>query len=335
MRHAHAHNDTPVKSTAQGYLDGLRPYRSRAPWFGGDLQTVRNSFFPVRPEQADESLYLEMSDASGDRLLVRHFRGAPEKPLIVLMHGLAGDEGSSYMILALRHLRRIGFPVLLVNLRGALPSRPTCKLQYHAGRSEDLRDLLIALPDGMIEAGAVMVGFSLAGNMVLKFAAEFAASLPVAGVVAVSAPVDLALTSANMLRARNYLYNQRLLADYKKQCTAAGAHVSEEENAAIRRSRNFVDFDNFFVAPRNGFRDAEDYWQKSQAKQFLGAIPVPSLIIHAIDDPMVPFAVYDGVDWRSNTKLVPCFTKGGGHVGFHAPDGPWYAPAIGRFSDQL
>ncbi len=318
---------------------GLEPFRALAPWWNGDLQTLRASFRPAPPALPGVRLELAMSDESGDRLSALLHRPTearrPDAPLVVLMHGLAGDENSSYMTNTARFLTAHGHPVLRLNLRGAGPSRPLCKLQYHAGRSEDLRDAVRALMPDWQARGLVLVGFSLAGNMTLKFAAEFADDLPVRAVASISAPIDLALTARNMVRFRNYPYNRSLLSNYKAQALGDGAVISAAERQAILKSRNFTDIDNWFVAPRNGFADAEDYWRKCMARQFLGSIALPALIIHAADDPLVPVAPYLDYPWQAHPNLYALVLGRGGHVGFHGAGGTWYAHALNAFLERL
>jgi len=264
-------------------------------------------------------LQLKMDDGSGDRLWALHNAGADgAKPLVILIHGLAGCEDSSYIIHATEYFLRHGFATLRLNLRGAGPSRPSCTLQSHAGRSQDLADAILALPPATTARGVVAVGFSLAGNMSLKCAAEHGASLPLRAVATVSAPIDLAVTSANMLRPRNAVYNRKLLRDFRRECLAPGAIVSARERAAILASRNFMELDDNFVAPRNGYRDAHDYWENCQALGYLGQIKLPTLLLHAHDDPIVPIGPYLEHDWSENSWLFPVLTRHGGHVGFHA-----------------
>ncbi|MDP6567783.1 MAG: alpha/beta fold hydrolase [Alphaproteobacteria bacterium] len=313
------------------------PFRPRPPWWGGDLQTLRNSLAPAPPPLPGETLLLAMADGSGDRLCALHHPGRqPDGPLIVLIHGLSGSQDSTYMQLSARYFHHHGFPVLRLNTRGAGPSRPTCRLQSHAGRSQDLADALATLPAELTAHGVVVVGFSLGGNLALKFAAEHGARPPLRAVVTVSAPLDLAATSRNMLRPRNYLYNQKLLRDYKRESLGHGAEVNAEERRAVLAARNFVDIDNDFVAPRNGFRDAHDYWLQCQAKGFLAEIAVPALLVQARDDPMVPIAPYLSYPWADNPLLRPVLPERGGHVGFHGREGrPWYLDLTRRFLGAL
>ena len=125
----------------------LSEFNPRLPWWGGDLQTIRNYAWSVDhalPSRAARRLMLRLKDGSGDRLVASlHL---PEetcaRPLVVLIHGLSGSETSCYVILAAAYFLARGYPVLRVNQRGAGPSRRFCREQYHAGRTEDLAGLL-------------------------------------------------------------------------------------------------------------------------------------------------------------------------------------------------
>jgi uncharacterized protein len=311
-------------------------FRQRPPWWGGDLQSLRNSLIRAPRALPGERLLLAMADGSGDRLWALYNAGEDAaKPLVILIHGLAGCEDSSYIIAGARYFLAQGYSVLRLNLRGAGPSRPTCTLQSHAGRSQDLHDAILALPTAALAQGVAIIGFSLSGNMSLKFAAEYGSDLPIRAVASISAPIDLAVTSANMLRPRNALYNNKLLRDFCRECLAPGAVLGGAERAAIMASRNFVDLDNDFVAPRNGYRDACDYWANCQALGFLARISVPTLLLHAQDDPIVPVAPYLDYPWERNSWLFPEISRRGGHVGFHATGNrPWHLDRVLKFLTQ-
>ncbi|MEM1400104.1 MAG: alpha/beta fold hydrolase, partial [Pseudomonadota bacterium] len=132
------------KSPVPGFVDRLPPLSEKWPWKGGDLQTVRNRLRGHRATllPAPETLEFEMPDGTGDRLIGALSRPTQEtggKPLAVLLHGLTGCEDSHYVVEAALRLLDQGHPVMRLNLRGAGPARKTCRFQYHAGRSEDLR----------------------------------------------------------------------------------------------------------------------------------------------------------------------------------------------------
>lgn len=313
------------------------PFRARAPWWGADLQTVRNSILPGPPAPAGERLWFDTDDGSGDRLTALWHRPEParaaaEAATVVLIHGLSGSEDSPYMQLSAHYFVDRGHQVLRLNMRGAGPSRLHCRWQYHAGRSEDLRAFVNGLPDELTANGVAIVGFSLGGNVALKYAAEFGPEQPIARVVSISAPIDLAATSRNMLRWRNKLYNRHLLRDFQKEVLSEGSQFTEDERRAVQKSRNFVELDDWFVAPRNGFADAWDYYDKAMSLPYLSAIRLPTLLIQAQNDPIVPAASYLQYRWQNNPMLTPLLPRSGGHVGFHGREGvPWYLPAAARF----
>ena len=300
-------------------------FRQRAPWWGGDLQSLRNSLSVAPLPLKGERLHLDMQDGSGDKLWALYNSGSDRsKPLVILIHGLAGCETSSYITQGTSYFLSHGFSTLRLNLRGAGPSRPTCTLQSHAGRSLDLHDVILALPRTAIAQGVAILGFSLGGNMSLKFAAEYGKKLPICGVATVSAPIDLAATSANMLRFRNIFYNKGLLRVFRRECLGSGAIISTQERSAIVAARNFVELDNDFIAPRNGYRDAYDYWKNCQALGYLSEIRIPTFLLHAQDDPIVPIVPYLHFNWSINKKLILELTQRGGHVGFHGARNCFY-----------
>ncbi|MFQ5972576.1 MAG: YheT family hydrolase, partial [Alphaproteobacteria bacterium] len=239
------------------------------------------------------------------------------RPLAVLIHGLTGCEASIYVVRAALVLLRAGYPVLRLNLRGAGPSRHTSSGFYHAGLTGDLRAFFAELSAPLRENGVVALGYSLGGNLLLKYLGEEGPAAPLIAGIAVSAPADLAATAARFHQLRNALYHRWLLARLKAEALATGGAISESERAVICDVRSCVEFDDRFVAPRHGFAGVDDYYRRSSALRYLAAVRVPTLVIHALNDPWIPAAWLDGVDWRGNGNLVPLIASGGGHVGFH------------------
>ena len=318
------------------------PFRARAPWWGADLQTVRNAVRWPGPSLAafrTERLRLAMADGMGDVLAASLSQpaAAAARPLIVLIHGLTGCERSVYMRASARFWLRRGHSVVRLNLRGAGPSRPTCRDQYHAGRSEDLRLALAQLDPSLIAHGLVLIGYSLGANMLLKYLGEEGGRAPCLAAVSVSAPINLAATSEAFHRPRNRVYLQYLLSRMKAESLAQGAMLNIEERARIKAARSVREFDERFVAPRNGFAGADDYYARCMALPFLDAIRVPTLLVHAFDDPWIPAEAYGAYPWRKNPCLTPLLSGHGGHVGFHAADSrvPWHDRAAGAFLERV
>ena len=134
------------------------------------------------------------------------------RPLIVLIHGLTGCQDSDYILNSARFWLDREHPVLRLNLRGAGPSRSHCTEQYHAGRSDDLRFVLAALDDAILAHGAIAIGYSLGGNLLLKYLGEEGALAPFLAAASVSAPIDLAAAAQRFNRPRNWHYQRWLLA---------------------------------------------------------------------------------------------------------------------------
>jgi predicted alpha/beta-fold hydrolase len=301
-------------------------FQERGPWFGGDLQTLRN-FFARRGgrgprDLAGERLLLPLADSGG--LAARLTPGEDGLPLAVLIHGLTGCETATNMVVAARHLNDLGFPVLRVNLRGSDPSAATTTGHYHAGRTEDLRDVLASLDPALVKNEIVFMGFSLGGNMLLKFLAEFGADFPVRAAVAVSTPIDLAESATRLMRRRNAVYHNWLLKRMKAQWMESG--LTDDPATALLEARSLLEFDDRIVARVNGFEGAADYYRQNSAQEFLGDITVPTLLIHASNDPWIGREPYDRFDWSGNANLGLLMAPGGGHAGFHSSQGIAFAP---------
>lgn len=316
----------------------LEPFRPRFPWLTADLQTIANRILPPSTHVGAVSsvrIRLPMEDGSGDTLLATLDQPlvARDRPLVILIHGLTGSENSAYVRTSARHLLSLGHRVLRLNLRAAGPSRTTCGDIYYAGRSQDFRAVLRLLGPELTENGIFAVGYSLGGNMLLKFLGEEGASAPLIGAAAVCTPIDLSVTCQHMLRPRNRFYHRYILGQMKAEATAEGARLTSAERFAILGSQSVWDYDEVFIAPRHGFAGAEDYYEQNRASRFLPGIRKPTLVIAAADDPWVPIAIYRAVDWHACPDLTPLLADGGGHVGFHGRGHavPWHDRAIERF----
>ncbi len=313
-------------------------------WRHGHLQSIRSRILPrtwrLDDVGTEEQRLITMHDGSGDRLsAVLHSPSSPVagRPLVVLVHGLGGSAESAYIRASARGLLRTGFPVLRVDLRGAGRSGEHSSGLYHAGRTGDLRDLLrqvrATAPDGI----AVM-GFSLGGNATLKLLGEPLGDLPVVAGIAVSAPLDLAVGTEHLHHMLFGMYERFVMNGLREDAARPGpaAGLTPQEAEAIRRARTVVDFDEAITAPRNGWRDAAEYYAVNSSAQYLPRISVPTLVVHAIDDPMIPDGPYRAIDWQaieSRGFVQRAITPHGGHVGFHRRGRayPWFVPQAIRF----
>ena len=318
-----------------------------SPWWGADLQTLRNAIVPPQPiadHGNQRRVHLPMTDGSGDELTALldtpnslENPSSQSLPLIVLIHGLSGSEDSAYVLTSTRFWLARGHCVLRLNLRGAGPSRARCHHQYHAGRTKDLRDALSSLAPHLTERGLIPIGYSLGGNMLLKFMAEYAEQFPIIAAASVSAPIDLAAASRRFLDLRNWVYHRHLLSSMKRECFGGKREIGPDERRRIMESRSILQFDEEVVAPRNGFRDAAHYYHENNARRFLADIQKPTLLLHSLDDPWIPAQAYTEFPWHKTPQLVPVLAKGGGHVGFHSERGgaAYHDQCIGLFVDRI
>jgi hypothetical protein len=312
------------------------PFSPRRPWWGGDLQTLRNYALQARkalPLHDSERLIIPLSDGSGDHMVAALNRPARchGRPLVVLVHGIAGSENSCYMTVAAAYFVARHYPVLRVNLRGAGLSRPFCRKQYHAGSSEDLAAVIAGLDPLLTRNGLLPIGFSLGGNIIAKLLGTVGCHLPIIKAACVSAPIDLAECSRSLMRWRNFAYHRFILTRLKRQCTAAGAQLTDDERHAIRRARTLWELDDRFTAPRNGYAGATDYYQDNAGQGYLGAVRQPTMLIHAKDDPFVPVGPYLQQRWSGHPHLNVLLPSSGGHLGFHDPLGLWHLRQIDSF----
>ncbi len=327
---------------------GLAPFRPRAPWWNGDLQTLRDTLRPVALPP-DTGLPLEIAVGGRDRLLALQDRPAGEREplgLVVLLHGLGGSserEGLRRMGWA---LQQAGFAVLRLNLRGADPGRHLAPGTYAANCNSDLLPVLRharTLAAGLPLLG---MGISLGGTMLLNAVLEEPGGLD--GLVCISSPLDLAACSLQIERPRNGIYQRWLLKRLVAQTLADPFGIDPGEEQALRAGggpHTIRAFDAAITAPRWGYSSVEHYYAAaSPLQRLLHQTPPlpPLLLVHAKDDPWVPVSAAQqvaeqGVDGLRSLQVL--LTDRGGHNGFHAvcdgPEGNWGDRLTARWFRQL
>ena len=318
----------------------LPHFEERWPWLGGNLQTLRN-FLRRTPVDlsgfAAERFELPLDGVGGDSTTAAlHWpRERSGRPLALLIHGLTGCEDSTYMRATARLLLQAGLPVLRLNQRGAGPSRRLCSERYHAGRSEDVARAIAGLPGRVTAHGIFAVGYSLGGNVLLKYLGERGCDTPVRAAAVVSPPLDLAATCRSMMAPRNALYHRYFMSELRAEALALREPPGEDGRRAILAARDIREFDELVTAPRNGFAGADDYYRRSSCAGFLERIEVPTLLVQSGDDPIVPAEPFRNREWHANPRLMPVLLARGGHVGFHdRRGGTWHDRAILRFFER-
>jgi hypothetical protein len=235
-----------------------------------------------------------------------------------MVHGLEGSSEAGYeRSMAWSALER-GFAVHRFNMRSCGGTDHLAPTAYHAGQTSDLLAFLRARK----QAGAgplYLIGYSLGGNVALKLAGESAqeASVLLAGVGGVSAPIDLAACAQAIGRKANFIYQRRFLTALKNRIRRR--HLQAPEIYTLEhlpKVNSIVDFDDFYTARLFGFGTAANYFRTQSCGQFLERIQIPALLITAKDDPLVPFEIYSHPAFASNPNLQLITPEHGGHLGF-------------------
>lgn len=235
--------------------------------------------------------------------------------LVLILHGLEGSIDSHYATAVTRDLHQQGFQVLFMHFRGCSGQANRLDRSYHSGETGDLSEVIehaIKITGKPVYA---VVGYSLGGNILLKFLGEKGARSGIERAVAVSVPYVLSDAALRMSKGLSRLYQSYLLQKLRESYIQKYKLRASPLNIDVKQLKDFVSFDDQVTAPLNGFSDSEEYYRLSSSRQFLKHITTQTLLIHAKDDPfMFEDTVPNEVE-LSNTITLELAAKGG-HVGF-------------------
>ncbi len=247
------------------------------------------------------------------------------KRAVVLCHGLEGDAGRPYMQGMVQAFNAAGWDAAAMNFRGCSGHTNRLPRNYHSGATDDLREVVAAVQAADYDE-IVLVGFSLGGNLVLKYLGEDPVAVPgaVRAAVTLSVPVDLAGTAEALIQPGNAVYHARFLRKLRRKIRAKAVVLKDESYAApLAMVRNIVDFDDVFTGPLHGFADGADYYARNSCQNWLADIDVPTLLLTAGNDPILSPSCYPRAAASASAKFYLEETAWGGHVGFRLP-GPRY-----------
>jgi predicted alpha/beta-fold hydrolase len=306
---------------------------------GGHRQTILPALLPRRFWSWQQQQRLELPD--GD-FLDLSWQQKGHARLVILSHGLEGSAQAIYIRGMAETLHQAGWDVLAWNYRSCGGMENRLIRSYHSGASDDLRAVIDHAAQGYDKIA--LVGFSLGGNITLKYAGESLPHSAICAAIAISAPVDLA-SSAQALDddPKNWLYLQRFLRTMKAKTLQKARRFPELRErltgpdgvAAVRTIR---EFDERITAPIHGFADAADYWARASSLPYLPQIQVPALLLNARNDPLLASASFPEALAESSDLLHLEAPANGGHVGFldfQAGLQPWHERRVKSFLDNL
>jgi predicted alpha/beta-fold hydrolase len=279
---------------------------------GGHLQTIYPALALRAPAVAYRRERWEAQD--GDFVDVDFVDGQPDKPLVVLFHGLEGSSHSHYARALMAAVAARGWSGAVPHFRGCSGEANRAPRFYHSGDAAEIDWILRRLrlrASGKLYAA----GVSLGGNALLRWLGEsqHQAEL-VDAACAVSAPLDLARGGAALSSGFNRIYTRMFLRTLKPKCLAKLADFPGLfDRDALLAARDLYAFDNVVTAPLHGYRDTDDYWNRASAIHVLDDITVPTLVLNARNDPFLP-GIY--LPASAAPRVLLEFPQQGGHVGF-------------------
>ncbi len=298
----------------------------RPPLFfrNGHLSTIYSALLRkvALPDPVRERL--ELPD--GDFLDLDWTRAAGDsRQAVVLLHGLEGNASRPYMAGSALLFSRNGFDVCAVNLRGCSGEPNRLFRSYHSGATEDLAAVLGHLEDSGRYDRIYLKGFSLGGNLILKYLGEQGDAARVTAAVAVSVPCDLHDSLLQLNKPKNRLYALRFLRNLKDKLRLKQERFPKRlSDETIREIRTLKDFDDLYTSRAHGFRDALDYYARCSSKPLLPRIAVPTLLLNAQNDSFLGADCYPEAECRDHLWLHLERPAAGGHVGFYLPGKHYY-----------
>lgn len=252
------------------------------------------------------------------------------KKLAIIAHGIDGHSKRYYVLGMVQALNHAGYDVIALNGRG-FSGMPNKKAHlHHAGFTQDLDTLIGYIEKNKSYNSITLVGFSMGGNIILKYLGECGSALSkkIVHAVAISVPIDLTTCAPLFQKKSNRFYfhhiQRGILKRLEKKKDQLEGLVSLE---AIRKAQSWHEFDTHHTAPLFGFEGPEDYWAKASSLPYLEKICCKTLLLNALDDPILSEACYPRAIAEQSSYLFLETPKYGGHVGFieNADDGVYWS----------
>jgi len=309
------------------------PFRPRRSLRGAHAQTIAGNFLPRRNllPPPEERLF----SVEPDMQVLCHCHWQPQRAramTLVIVHGLEGSSDSQYVIGTGSKAWMAGMNVVRMNMRNCGDTEHLGPTLYNSGMSGDVGAIAQALiaVDGLQKLA--FVGYSMGGNLVLKLLGEWGEQVPpeVKAGVGVSPAMDLASSADALHHPANRIYEWKFLRGLRRRVRRKLALYPERYEVDVRelrRLRSLRDFDDKITAPYSGYSDAQDYYTRAASAKVIDRISVPTLVLHAEDDPFIRVLPATREKLQRNPRIAFVETAHGGHCAFLADpngyDGRW------------
>ncbi len=251
--------------------------------------------------------------------------GAGNGPVVLILHGLEGSIASPYAQGMLHAIQQQGWRGVFMHFRGCSEEPNRLPRMYHSGETKDVANVIQGIKEREPHIKLAAVGFSMGGNVLLKWLGETGQQNPLTAAIAVSVPFELHKASERLQRGFSRIYHLHLLKCLQKKAAMKfQLHSMPRVLSKINSLRTIHDFDDKVTAPLHGFIDAKDYYTQCSSRQYLKKIRVPTLLLQAKDDPFMTADIIP--EQRELSERITLeVTEKGGHVGFVTGSFPWNA----------
>ncbi len=276
------------------------------------LPPAEARYFEIEPPRGERSGTSLRGDANWQPDRLQH-------PVLVLVHGLEGSSDSSYMLGIAEKAYRAEFSVIRMNQRNCGGTEKLTPTLYNSSLSGDYAAILRELIDRDGFTEVFFCGYSMGGNLVMKMAGELGDAAPpqLKAVGVVCPALDLAAGADALAEPRNFIYERRFVGSLKARARRKAALFPAAIHLdGIEKVRTVREFDEFITAPNCGFRDADDYYFRASALRSIASVRVPTLMLAAKDDPIVPYATLCVPAVQENPHITLELTEHGGHCAY-------------------
>jgi len=290
-----------------------------APWWltNGHLQTI----FPLLRKVQGIRYRRERFITADEDFLDLDWAENGSRRIAILSHGLEGNTQRNYVLGMIRALHRRGWDALAWNYRSCSGEPNRKPRWYHSGETADLHSVIQHLASRKQYSEIALIGFSLGGNVTLKYLGEQGTSVHplITKAIVFSVPCDLKSSAIKLARPSNKLYMMRFMKTlHQKVKEKKRMYPGLIDDRNLSKIRTFVQFDDHYTAPIHGFKNADDYFAQCSSRQFLASIRIPTLLVNAANDPFLdePSFPYDEATASSHFFFES--PQSGGHMGFVA-----------------
>lgn len=294
-------------------LSTALPYTPPFYLFNAHLETIIPSLFrkvSLQPYQR------ERITTSDDDFLDLDWLIQGSKKLVIISHGLEGNTTRGYIKGMAKALYTHGYDILAWNYRGCSEEINKAVQFYHSGATDDLATVIAHAGQKRYDT-INLVGFSLGGNLTLKYLGEDRVRPAVIKKAATfSVPIDLHTSCVKISRPSNWIYSQRFLKSLRKKVTAKAGVMPELDTSGLAAVKTLHQFDDFFTGPIHGFKNALDYYTQCSAIRFIERINIPTLLVNAKNDPFLSPECYPHDKLKNHPFVIFESPDRGGHVGF-------------------